>query len=79
VSTAFNDVKPWPTAKAPPEAVGSQPGHNRPPLDIEARAAFDETIDQKEGFRTRAASARRRLSAFGRKRIAPPRKRRSAA
>jgi hypothetical protein len=56
VSTAFNDVKPWPTAKAPPEAVGSQPGHNRPPLDIEARAAFDETIDQKDGFRARVAS-----------------------
>lgn len=28
-------------------------GNNRPPLDIEARAAFDDALDQREGFRAR--------------------------
>lgn len=51
---AFNDVKPWP-GKAPP-AKGSVVGDNRPPLDIEARAAFDDALDQREGFRDRVAS-----------------------
>lgn len=31
-------------------------GHNRPPLDVEARAAFDEALDAKQGFRERVVS-----------------------
>ncbi|MEG3086138.1 hypothetical protein [Sphingomonas sp. PB4P5] len=54
MATVFDDVKPWPT-KAP-EAVGSVAGHNRPPVDVEARAAFDEGIDAKDGFRGRIAT-----------------------
>lgn len=37
------------TAENPRAVVGA----NRPPLDEEARAAFDEALDQKEGFRDR--------------------------
>jgi len=47
MATAFDDVKPWP--KAPP-AAGSQPGHNRPPLDVEARATFDDALRNHDGF-----------------------------
>lgn len=50
MATAFPDVKPFP--KAAPVAAAVQ-GHNRPPLDVEARAAFDECLDQREGFRDR--------------------------
>lgn len=31
-------------------------GNNRPPIDIEAKAAFDEALDEKEGFRARVES-----------------------
>lgn len=47
----FPDVKPMPTMA--PAAVGSQVGHNRPPLDEEARIAFNDSIDQRDGFRKR--------------------------
>lgn len=50
MATAFDDVKPFPTAAKP--AIG----HNRLPLDVEARAAFDEALDQKSGFRDRVAA-----------------------
>lgn len=30
-------------------------GDNRPPIDVEAKAEFDEALDQKEGFRQRMA------------------------
>lgn len=53
MAAKFDDVKPWPTKAQPPEAAGSKPGHNRPPLDVEARAAFDEVLDQRDGFRQR--------------------------
>ena len=61
MATAFPDVKPFP--KTAPPAAGSQPGHNRPPIEVEARAAFDAVLDGKEGFRQRvtdliAASSR---------------------
>lgn len=46
-ASPFPDVKPFPVA------AGSQPGHNRPPLDVEARAAFDDVLDQRDGFRQR--------------------------
>ena len=55
MATAFDDVKPWPT-KAPPQAMGSVSGHNHPPLDLEARASFDEALDQRDGFRDRMAA-----------------------
>lgn len=48
--TAPPNVKPFPKA---PAAPGSVAGHNRPPLDIEARAAFDDALDQRDGFRDR--------------------------
>lgn len=48
---AFPDTKPWPAqAEANPRAVI---GNNRPPLDVEARVAFDEILDGREGFRQR--------------------------
>lgn len=50
MATAFPDVKPFPK---PPAAAGSVAGHNRPPMDIEARAAFDDVLDQRDGFRAR--------------------------
>jgi len=53
MATKFDDVKPWPARPAAPQAAGSVQGHNRPPLDVEARAAFDEVLDQREGFRQR--------------------------
>ncbi|QEH79909.1 hypothetical protein EIK56_17930 [Sphingomonas sp. C8-2] len=53
MAAKFDDVKPWPTKPAAPQAAGSVQGHNRPPLDVEARAAFDEVLDQREGFRQR--------------------------
>lgn len=45
----FPDAPAWPDA--PPPAAGSQPGHNRPPMDVEARSAFNELLDKREGFR----------------------------
>lgn len=48
MATPFPDLKPFPT---PPVAAGSVPGHNRPPIDVEARAAFDDVLDGKDGFR----------------------------
>lgn len=54
MATAFDDVKPWP-AKAPPMAAAPI-GHNKPPMDVEARAAFDAALDSREGFRARVAS-----------------------
>lgn len=54
MATAFDDVKPWPT-KAPPIALAKE-GHNRPPLDVEARAAFDDVLDARDGFRDRVAA-----------------------
>ncbi len=53
MATAFPDVKPWPAK--PPVAAGSVAGHNRPPIDVEARSAFDDGIDAKDGFRKRIA------------------------
>lgn len=50
MATAFPDVKPFPK---PAPAAGSVAGHNRPPLDVEARVSFDECLDQREGFRDR--------------------------
>jgi len=35
-----------------PRAV---PGNNRPPVDVEAKAAFDDLLDQRDGFRQRMA------------------------
>lgn len=37
-------------------AAGSVQGHNKPPMDVEARAAFDAVLDGKGGFRDRLAS-----------------------
>lgn len=50
MATAFPDAKEWPNQAAAPI------GHNRPPLDIEAKSAFDETLDEKDGFRERVAA-----------------------
>ncbi|MGE4321965.1 MAG: hypothetical protein AB7E60_02925 [Sphingobium sp.] len=50
MATAFPDVRPFPgEAKQAVAPIG----HNRPPLDIEAKAAFDEILDSREGFRRR--------------------------
>lgn len=38
-TAVFPDVQPWPTQAAPPPA-----GHNKPPVDEEARAAFRERL-----------------------------------
>ncbi|WP_337846785.1 hypothetical protein [Sphingomonas sp.] len=52
MATVFDDVKPFPsTAPNPRVAMGN----NRPPADVEARAAFDDLIDQRDGFRQRMA------------------------
>lgn len=48
----FPDVNPFPTPEVP-AAAGSQMGHNRPPLDEDARISFNDAIDQREGFRAR--------------------------
>lgn len=53
MATMFDDVKPWPKAAAP--AAPSPIGHNRPPLDVEAKASFDDALDQRDGFRQRMA------------------------
>lgn len=47
----FDDVKPFPAkASAPPAAVGSRPGHNRPmPADDVVRE-FDDLLAQRDGF-----------------------------
>lgn len=50
MATAFPDTKAWPNQAAAPI------GHNRPPLDIEAKSSFDEALDEKEGFRQRIAA-----------------------
>lgn len=50
MAAVFDDVKPWPETAANPRATM---GNNRPPLDVEARAAFDDALDQREGFRQR--------------------------
>lgn len=56
MAAVFDDVKPWPKA-APAAEVNPRValGNNRPPLDVEARAAFDDALDQREGFRQRLA------------------------
>lgn len=55
-STVFDDVKPWPKVAPASEANPRVAlGNNRPPLDVEARAAFDDALDQREGFRQRLA------------------------
>lgn len=55
-STVFDDVKPWPKVAHASEANPRVAlGNNRPPLDVEARAAFDDALDQREGFRQRLA------------------------
>lgn len=55
-SAVFDDVKPWPKAAPAAEAnPRATMGNNRPPLDVEARAAFDDALDQREGFRQRLA------------------------
>jgi hypothetical protein len=51
MDNTFSDVQPWPTT--PPQAAGSQLGHNRPPLNEVARSDFNEAIDKKQGFRSR--------------------------
>jgi len=50
MATPFPDVKPFPSEAK--QAVAAM-GHNRPPVEIEAKAAFDELIDEKDGFRAR--------------------------
>lgn len=54
MAAVFDDVKPWPKAAPAAEANPRVAlGNNRPPLDVEARAAFDDALDQREGFRQR--------------------------
>ena len=56
MQTAFNDVKPWPKqAEAAPAAVIAPIGHNRPPMDIEARADFDEKLATSKANREKIA------------------------
>ena len=56
MSTAFDDVNPWPS-KAVPEAVGSIPGHNRPLPSDDALAEFKDQLHQrKSNFAERAES-----------------------
>jgi len=45
MSTAFENVKPWPTANAP---IASTPGlgHNKPPMSIEALGELNDEIDK---------------------------------
>ena len=50
MASAFPDVKPFPKSADNPRATI---GDNRPPLDVEARAAFDDTLNQRDGFRQR--------------------------
>jgi hypothetical protein len=51
MSTAFNDVKPWP-GKAP-MAVGSVPGNNRPIPSEDALREFNDLLAQRDGFNAR--------------------------
>lgn len=45
MQTAFSDVKPWPKhAEGAPAAAIAPMGHNRPPMDVEARSDFDERL-----------------------------------
>lgn len=45
MQTAFNDVKPWPKhAEGATTAAIAPMGHNRPPMDVEARSDFDEKL-----------------------------------
>jgi hypothetical protein len=53
MDTHFDNAPAWPKNATPPAAVGSQPGHNRPSLDEEARSTFNDTLDQRNGFRQR--------------------------
>lgn len=56
MAAVFDDVKPWPKAAPAAEAnPRATMGNNRPPADVEARAAFDDVLNQREGFRQRMA------------------------
>lgn len=56
MQTAFNDVKPWPKASAAPAAAAEAViGHNRPPMDVEARADFDEKLATSKANREKIA------------------------
>jgi hypothetical protein len=53
MDTHFDNAPAWPKKSTPPAAVGSQPGHNRPSLDEEARSTFNDMLDQRDGFHQR--------------------------
>jgi hypothetical protein len=56
MQTAFNDVKPWPKqAEAAPVAAIAPIGHNRPPMDVEARGDFDEKLATSKANREKIA------------------------
>jgi hypothetical protein len=48
-------LKPQPSPSADAENPRVAIGNNRPPLDVEARAAFDDTLKQRDGFMKRVA------------------------
>lgn len=49
MASQFDDVAPWPEQSPPPA------GHNRPPLDVEARGTFrEELLKDRPDFLTRA-------------------------
>ncbi|WP_420137861.1 hypothetical protein [Sphingomonas sp.] len=53
MAAKFDDVKPWPAQKAPPQAVGSQPGHNRPVPSEDALREFRDLLAQRSGLEQR--------------------------
>lgn len=57
VQTAFSDVKPWPKQadNKPAAAAEAVIGHNRPPMDVEARADFDEKLAVSKANREKIA------------------------
>lgn len=51
----FPDVKPMPAP--PPQAAGSVPGHNKPPLEDDVRAQFRENLlSERADFLTRVSA-----------------------
>lgn len=52
MSTAFKDVKPFP-GQASQAAPVAPIGHNRPSPSVDADREFNDTIDQREGFRVK--------------------------
>ncbi|MFK4794917.1 hypothetical protein [Sphingobium sp. ZW T5_29] len=55
MQTAFPDVKPWPKQAEPAPAAVAEIGHNRPPMDVEARADFDEKLALSKANREKIA------------------------